>query len=94
MSVDIGILISAVSVTLALAGFFIGRVTAAKKAGAEDATALTSITKDIAYIQKDLSGIRDAVERSQKSTDESIRRLHDRIDEHVKEYHSRASNQK
>ena len=98
MSIEFAVITGIVSMILGILGFYSGRVSAAKKSAQEDASVITSIrkdveflfkdiAKDIAYIQKDLTGIREAFEHGEAEHSASIRRLHERIDEHERLYH-------
>ncbi len=98
MSIEFAVITALVSMAIGVAGFFGGKIAAAKKAAGDDAATITAIKKDIeklsgdwskdmGYLQKDIGSLQKTIENNQTSTDESIRRLHDRIDDHVKEYH-------
>jgi hypothetical protein len=109
MTIELGILIAVISCVLAVAGFFSGKMTAAKKDTHEKAVTMTELKKDIealtnavtneikaitnhfdkdiGYLQKDMSGILSAIERIEKNTSDSIRRLHLRLDEHEQKFH-------
>lgn len=66
-----------------LCSFFIGRLMNAKSEGANFAIMKT----DIEYIKTAIGDIKTALQDADKTHDESIRRLHDRIDKHEQTYH-------
>lgn len=80
---------------ISVAGFFIGRQSAAKK----DGTEWGEMKTDIRYIKNDVkdikttlgdnvSDLRESISKEKEDRSESIRRLHEKIDEHIRIYHS------
>lgn len=98
MNIEFAVITGLVSMVLGILGFYSGKMAAAKRDSKEDAADLTSIrkdveflfrdiAKDIGYIQKDINSIREALDSNQEDTSMSIKRLHERIDEHERVYH-------
>lgn len=99
MAVDIGILISVLGVGLSVLTFFIGQKAGAKKEGEKQGSLLT----ELAYIKQDLSELKkdfkqinvekihcelNELRSRQVQFDESVRRLHNRIDDHLSRQHN------
>ena len=61
MSVEIGAMLSAVSVVLGIAGFFIGRLSASKADGKQDGVILT----EIGYLKSGVDDIKRKIESRQ-----------------------------
>jgi hypothetical protein len=70
---------------LGAASFYIGRMSAAKNEGAT----LAKIEKDIEFLVKQMAIVQEALEKQNSKYDDSIRRLHDRINEHERLYHQK-----
>lgn len=88
MTIELGVLIAIIGIVISVATFFIGRITSAKN----DASTITELKKDIEYLLRDVKYIRDNIENNSKKYDDSLRRVHMRIDEHERTYHN-VSNQ-
>lgn len=84
MTIETGILLAVCSLAIAAATFFIGRTSAAKQEGETMATMRT----DILYIKDSLKEIKDGLRAGDQEHSASIRRVHDRIDEHLRSEHN------
>lgn len=69
---------------ICIATFFVGRTSAAKNDGERWGT----LTADIRHMKDDISDIKVSLEKNTRDTKESIRRIHERIDEHLRREHS------
>lgn len=103
MTVEIGALIALIGFLISAAAFFIGRTTAAKTDGERQG----ALYADISYIKEELKNLSSDIKainvtkiftELQRLSDEnlrfqkSIKRLHSRIDEHLKNEHDKAIN--
>lgn len=99
MSIETGLLFGAIACILGLAGFFGGKQTAAKKDGHEWGAFQAELRTDISYIKRDVGDIKVSVADSRNDTmaaiakegdsrRDSIRRLHEKIDDHLIAYHN------
>ncbi len=87
MSMEIGALLSAVSVVLGIAGFFIGRLSASKADGKQDGVILT----EIGYLKSGVDDIKRKIEEDDTryyklaervaAVEQSAKQAHKRIDE-------------
>lgn len=87
MSMEIGALLSAVSVVLGIAGFFIGRMSASKADGKKDGVILT----EIGYLKSGVDDIKRKIEEDDTryyklaervaAVEQSAKQAHKRIDE-------------
>lgn len=68
---------------IGIATFFIGRTTAAKN----DGERWGELKADIRHMKDDISEIKVSLEKNSKDTKESIRRVHERLDEHLRVDH-------
>lgn len=98
MSVELGIIFAFIACVIGVATFFIGRQTAAKNEGKAEGSSFTGVLKDIEYMKVDISKILDKLDKLdnnynqgfkdiKKDVSESVRRLHERIDAHLREDH-------
>lgn len=86
MSMEIGALLSAVSVVLGIAGFFIGRLSASKADGKQDGVILT----EIGYLKSGVDDIKRKIEEDDTryykmaervaAVEQSVKQAHKRID--------------
>lgn len=83
MTIEIGLLFGAIACIIGLAGFFGGRQSAAKN----DGERWGRLEANLDFIQKDLKEIKSTNAENAKSTRESLRRVHERIDNHLKNDH-------
>ncbi len=82
MTVDIAVLISVAGILLSAAGFFIGRLTAAKTSGQEYGVMLT----EIGYIKSGVDDMKKKMEQSDKRYIDLEKRL-SKVEEAMKIYH-------
>lgn len=87
MTIEIGLLIALVGGIIGVATFFIGRQTAAKKDGEQWGEFKAELKTDITYIKRDVGEIKSSVNDNSRENRESIRRVHDRLDAHLREDH-------
>lgn len=85
---DIPTLVTVISVCLAIATFFIGRQTASHASGKEHGERWGRLEATLQHMQDDLREIKITMTENAKSTKESIRRVHDRLDRHLVEQHN------
>ena len=88
---EYSLLFPLLTLILALATFFVGRLTVAKKDGRDDGERWARLEVTLEHfekqVRKDLSEIKASIEKNESSTKESIRRLHERIDNHLEQQH-------
>lgn len=89
MSVEIGLLLAVIAGIIGIATFFIGRQTAAKNSGEEWGSFKAELKTDIGYIKRDVSEIKSSVGENNQELRASIRRLHERMDTHERDYHNK-----
>lgn len=87
MTVEIGLLFAAIACIIGIVGFFGGRQTAAKKDGQEWGSFQAELKKDIEYIKRDIELIKMSFNEDSKELKASIRRVHKRIDDHMRNDH-------
>lgn len=91
---DTSILIAIIGCALAILTFYLGRMSAAKNDGEE----WGELRTDLKYMKSEMSDIKkmlettqahtnEAIDKMQKETKDSLRRIHDRIDEHLRSDH-------
>lgn len=101
MNIDLTILISIISIALAIATFFIGRMTATRKQGQESGQLLS----DIGYIKRGMDDLKAEIKEERKHTGEmelllaehgrDIKSAFDRIkrvEERISRYHEHGGN--
>ncbi len=92
---DISVVVAVLGAALAVATFFAGRQTAAKSSGQEWGRLLG----DVEHIKASLDGmgrrwdgetkaLYGEIAKEAADRKESVRRLHERMDEHIEKYHS------
>lgn len=97
MTIETGLLFGAIACALGLAGFFGGRQSAAKSDGVWKG----QLDTNVEHIKDDLKEIKATMSVTKISTDEaiervrvdykdSVRRAHDRLDDHLRNEHSMA----
>lgn len=84
MTIEIGLLVALVAGIIGFATFFLGRQSAAKN----DGERWGKLEATLQHMQDDLREIKNTMAENAKSTKESLRRVHDRIDNHLREQHS------
>jgi hypothetical protein len=87
VKIEIGVLIAVAGVLISAATFFIGRQTAAKVDSKVEGERWGELNANIKHILKSISGIEEKEIRNAEKVEHSIKRLHERIDEHINEYH-------
>ncbi len=88
MTVEMGLLFAAVACAIGVAGFFGGRESAAKNEGHTWGSFTAEIKTGIEYIKSDIGEIKESIRVNDLEIKDSIRRIHARIDDHEKNYHS------
>lgn len=83
MTIEMGLVIAIIGVMITANNFLTNRSNVAKLDGA----GLEGMKKDIEYMQKDLSRVLALLEASEKAFGNSVRRVHSRIDDHLREEH-------
>ena len=79
-----GIMGGVITAFLAVMTFFLARIDKARK----EASDSTAMKKDIEHLVATTNGMSSRLDDHNKRTDESIRRLHEKLDDHVNLYHS------
>lgn len=105
-TVEFGVIMGLIGAVIGVLTFYLGRVSAAKQEGADVATMkgdIGHIKENVGHIKIDLKNdmaeIKQSLQDDLKKHDDSIRRLHDRVDEqgvrsvelireHEQKYHS------
>jgi len=90
MLIEIGVLGGIIMVFLAIMTLYLTRVEKACKATAESTAQITGLQKDIEHLTGAVNTLSARLDEHNKRTDDSIRRMHDRQDDHVRDYHSKA----
>lgn len=95
MTIETGLLFGAIACILGVAGFFGGRMSAAKNDGEWKGhldTNLQYIQNDLKEIKADMkankSTTEESLERLRKEFKDSVRRVHDRLDDHLRDQHN------
>lgn len=81
--IDNGLPWFAITGIIAIAVFFLGRQTVAKT----DGERWGKLEATLGHMQGDISEIKTAISRNAESTKLSLRRVHERIDTHLREDH-------
>lgn len=90
MSIE-SIVFTLIGLFFTIGSFYIGRVSAAKNEGKNEGATLAGMAKDIQYISEEVKSIRETLDKRDTKYDDSIRRLHDKFDEHILKYHSQGA---
>ena len=80
MNIEIGVIIAIMGAIIGAASFFLGRITSAK----QDGEWKGELKADLKHIQASIDRLNDKVETNSDKMDASIRRLHKRIDDHLR----------
>lgn len=88
MTVTLEIIFGLIACVIGVLAFYFGRISSAKT----DATIITGVKKDIEYLSRDVTYIRDNIDGIVKKLDDSIYRLEVKIEqkiaEHERTYHN------
>jgi len=99
MTIEFGLIAALIGCIIGVITFFVGRQSAAKKDGQEWGAFQAELKTDISYIKRDVSEIKVSVADSKNDTMAaivkegdnrriSIRRLHEKFDDHLVKYHN------
>lgn len=97
MTIETGLLFAAIACALGIAGFFGGKQSSAKNDGVWKG----QLDTNVEYIRDDLKEIKatmsatkaftdESIERMREDYKDSVRRVHDRLDDHLRNEHSMA----
>jgi hypothetical protein len=89
MAIEMGLLFAAVACAIGVAGYLSGKQNAAKNDGHSWGAFTAEIKTDIEYIKSDIGEIKASIRENDHELKESIRRVHARIDEHERHFHSK-----
>lgn len=87
MTIEIGLVFALVGCLLAVLGFLGGQKKAASSDGERWGKFTAKLDTELEYIKRDLGDIKQSVGENTHEMKDSIRRMHKRLDEHLKQDH-------
>ena len=83
MTIELGLLIAVVGGAIGVSTFFIGRQSAAKSEGER----WGKMESALEHIQRDILEVKELAAGNSRNTKEAIRRVHERVDSHLRDDH-------
>ncbi len=86
VTIEIALLVSLVGIFLSIATFFIGRQGSARAEGEWKG----QLNQKLTNFSEDLKELKELIEENSKNNRDSIREIHERLDEHLRSEHNMA----
>ena len=88
MTIELGILIAIVTAGIVVMTFYLNRMDKARLDAQKQTEIMTAVRTNMEHVLKSIERLEQQLIAYQQMTTDSIRRLHEKDEQHIKDYHS------